>query len=195
MFVTPLSFSPSFWSRVADRRREIFVLYRLNWDQCGLAKHALSFCLFITFYNCIFLPIQLPPRSSSLSIILQWPLMFHHQMILGMIVALWFCSLCSYSYVLAIFRGLSFNFFVSCWIFLSLAVKQMIGNNLQCEDASDLKGWFTPPPPPPKKKIIMYSPSRYFNGFERSLLCSPRLHLFAKKIQKNSNIVKCYNLK
>ncbi len=143
------SLYPSLWSHVADRRREIFVLYRLNWDQCGLAKHALSFCLFIAFYNCIFLPIQLPPRSSSLSIILQWPLMFHHQMILGMIVALWFCSLCSYSYVLAIFRGLSFNFFVSSWIFLSLAVKQRIGNNPLCEDASDLKGWFTPPP---KKK-------------------------------------------
>ncbi len=32
---------------------------------------------------------------------------------------------------------------------------------------------------------------RYFN--ERSLLCSPRLHLFAQKYSKNSNIVKNCN--
>jgi len=31
-----------------------------------------------------------------------------------------------------------------------------------------------------------------FSVFERSLICSPRLHLFAKKYSKNSNIMKYY---
>ncbi len=36
----------------------------------------------------------------------------------------------------------------------------------------------------------------FFNVFERSLLCSPKLHLFDQKYNKNSNIVKYYyNLK
>jgi len=37
---------------------------------------------------------------------------------------------------------------------------------------------------------------RFFHVFERSLFCSPRLHLFDKKYSKNCNIVKYfYNLK
>ncbi len=31
--------------------------------------------------------------------------------------------------------------------------------------------------------------------FERSLFCSPRLHLFDQKYNKNGNVVKYYNLK
>lgn len=47
----------SVWSHVADRRRGIFVPYRINRDQCRLPKHAFAFCLFIAFYNCMVLPI------------------------------------------------------------------------------------------------------------------------------------------